>query len=431
MQLNIILKNFLKKINIYFFITNYLSFGLQILIGFSIFILIYYNKGSDELGIFIQSYAIFVILGQISTAGINESILQKISSGSYINKNIFFNGFIATLIFISIFCLLLFFLLPIIVSFFNSNDLDKSIKYFYIAVFFFGLNKIAFSYFISNKKLNYFAFLNLLRPLVLFTILIYNIYINNVLNYGLVFIYTEILIFFFSYLNIINIKKVSSIDFNTRLFIDHYKFGLKVWFNSFLSESFIRIDILIVGLLLSDRDVGVYGIAALFLEGVYQLSIVIRNILNPELSVLYAKNKLREIVQIVRGYSVISFIIITLVSILLLLIYDYILIFIYNPELMEAKNILIILLIGLCFYSFTIPNENFLFQANKPIYQSIYMFIMTLLNISLNYILILSFGLIGAALATSITFVFSILIFNLIVSFSTKLKYGVYIYNIN
>ena len=154
MQLNIILKNFLKKINIYFFITNYLSFGLQILIGFSIFILIYYNKGSDELGIFIQSYAIFVILGQISTAGINESILQKISSGSYINKNIFFNGFIATLIFISIFCLLLFFLLPIIVSFFNSNDLDKSIKYFYIAVFFFGLNKIAFSYFISNKKLN-------------------------------------------------------------------------------------------------------------------------------------------------------------------------------------------------------------------------------------------------------------------------------------
>ena len=84
------------------------------------------------------------------------------------------------------------------------------------------------------------------------------------------------------------------------------------------------------------------------------------------------------------------------------------------------------MLIGLCFYSLIIPIENLLFQANKPTYQSVYMLIMTILNITLNVILILSFGLIGAAIATSITFFFSILLFNLIVIFSTKLKYGIF-----
>jgi len=55
------------------------------------------------------------------------------------------------------------------------------------------------------------------------------------------------------------------------------------------------------------------------------------------------------------------------------------------------------------------------------------MVIMTLLNIILNFTLINNYGLIGAAFATSITFMLSLIIFNMSVILGTELKYGIFL----
>lgn len=421
------IKDKLQVHNLSYFISNYFSFSLQVLLGFLIFTVIYYRKGANELGIFIQSYTFFVLLGQLSVIGINESVLQKISSKNK-EKNIFLNAFISVIFFLILFCIILYNFFPLIVGFFKSEELFYSNSYLYLAIFFFGLNKLAFSYFIANKKLNYFAFLNFLRPFNLSLLIIFNIFYIEAINYSFLFLLAETFLFIISYLIIIKIEKLNELKISFLNIINHYKFGLKVFINSFLNESFIRIDILIVGLLLSDREVGIYGLAALFLEGVYQFAIVIRNIINPEIGYLYSAKNYRAIVKLSKKYSLICLLIIVSISSLVILSFDYLLIFVNEFELSSAKGILIILLFGLSFYALIIPLENLLFQANQPIYQSIYMLLMTTLNIILNIIFIQQYGLIGAAIATSLTYISSIFLFNLVVIIATKLKYGIFFY---
>ena len=57
------------------------------------------------------------------------------------------------------------------------------------------------------------------------------------------------------------------------------------------------------------------------------------------------------------------------------------------------------------------------------------MLLITILNIILNIIFIKQYGLIGAAIGTSITYISSIFLFNLVVIIATKLKYGIFFNN--
>ena len=61
-----------------------------------------------------------------------------------------------------------------------------------------------------------------------------------------------------------------------------------------LIELNTRVDIIMIGIFMSDEKVGIYSFAALFAEGFYQLLIVLQNILNPIMARQFSDFKLDE-----------------------------------------------------------------------------------------------------------------------------------------
>ena len=61
-----------------------------------------------------------------------------------------------------------------------------------------------------------------------------------------------------------------------------------------LIELNTRVDIIMIGIFMSDEKVGIYSFAALFAEGFYQLLIVLQNIMNPIMARQFSNSKLNE-----------------------------------------------------------------------------------------------------------------------------------------
>ena len=420
--------NFLNLNNYIKLFNNFISFGFQVLAGFLMVALIASQLGMEELGVFIQTYTIIVIIGQLSIFGLNDSILKKLSTlKKDTEEKIILNGLIASLINGIIFSLIIFFFGKIIYSYFDSDLLIKSNKYIFLTIFFLVINKSLYSILLGKRFFNFFAIVNFLKPVFIILILLLFIILDFNKVYSLIFLIAEILILFIIliYFDIVRYFKASYVKLN--YILEHYNFAFKVFPNGFLSESFIRLDLIMIGLLLEDKFVGIYSLAALFIEGIYQISIVIRNIINPEIGKLYMKNNLQDLIKLIRYSAILSITLTLAVSIFTYIIFSYLLFFVDEDILIQSKYLLMFLLIGIFFYSIIVPSENLLFLSNHPAAQSTYMILLTLLNIIINYFMILKLGLIGAAIGTGIVYFSSILFFNIFIIIFTDLKKGVFL----
>lgn len=420
--------NYLKKFNINL-IVNYFAISGQILFGFFIFLVIIIFKDTSYLGVFAQLYSIFVIYGLFASLGINEAIISKLSLEGKTDKRkkIISSSLIIGLINSIIFTLILYFSSDLINLFFKSLEITKNIGFLSYATFFFIINKIFYSILNALKKFYFFSFLHFIRPVLIFLALIILIFLKiDSSSIALVFLFSEFVIFIINIFYIINILKISIFTFKIKEIISLYNFGYKVFLNSLFSESFIRIDVLMLGYFLNDNLVGVYAFASLFFEGVYQFSIVIRNVLNPDLGKLYFKKNLQKLISIIRYSSFISFGIILFLSIMIVLLFPLLSIIIDKTLITESYPLLKILFLSIIIYSIIVPQENILIQIKKPLLQSFYMTLIIFLNILFNYNLIQIYGLLGAAFSTLLSFIFAIVIFNLILIFFTNLKRGLF-----
>ena len=102
-----------------------------------------------------------------------------------------------------------------------------------------------------------------------------------------------------------------------------------------------------------------------------------------------------------------SFLITSLGVLIVIIIYPFLDPFFPNGIINKSYLVLIILCGGLLIYSFLIPLDFIFIQAGSPGIQSIFMSLNIIINIILNSIFIPILGLYGAALATSISLIFS------------------------
>ena len=94
-----------------------------------------------------------------------------------------------------------------------------------------------------------------------------------------------------------------------------------------------KVDLLMVGLFLSDSKVGIYSLASLFAEGFLEFVIVIQNSLNPKISHLISKKDFNYLVIFLKKIKKSSYIIITTLGFLSIFMYPLFLqIFINKQE---------------------------------------------------------------------------------------------------
>lgn len=396
---------------------NYVSFGIQAAAGCAINAIILLWLGTGSLGVFNQIYAIFVTCGQISVLGLHDSALKHASEFS--DRSDEFQLLSIAALAVSVLAgfvgaVLLALSSGVIGHVFQSPDVGRGVLLVAPGLFLFTINKVLMAILNGQRRMVAFALGQSIRAVAVF-MACYFIVVQKrePYEFGACFTIAEVILFLPLFL-ILRPVKLRLPKFSDMRFwmVRHIRFGSLALVHGFLSEAYIRIDIIMLGIFLSDRLVGVYSFASMFLEGVYQVPIVIRNITNPILVKLLIAQDRQAFVNYTRRTAFLSLVATLITSTGVLLIYPY-LSFIAPQEVIGSSYIILLtLLAGLLVFSICIPFDYIFLQAGRPGIQSIYMTINILVNVLLNFLFIPHWGLYGAGIATALAFIISGILLN-------------------
>lgn len=378
----------------------------------------------EVLGEFNKTYAFFIIFSHFFLFSINENLVRNITIlKKQDEKEYYSNIFLITCFAVLIQILMFIFLKKFFYNYIYKYNLEKIIDTIQIAIPLFIINKIFFSFLNGKKKFFLYFILGSMRPFLILVICII-LYEQNLINkhIGYSFIITEILLILINFLYLKKFFKNISIKYNYKKIIKIINFCILSWPHSFLSYSFLRIDILCISFFFNNYLIGIYSFAAMFIEGLYQLCTVARDRANPEIAERIYNKKFKIKYFKKNIYTNIFLVFISFISIKFIVLN---LLAKASPENLESIKqidvIFSILCFGLFFYSGLIVFENIFIMANKPKLQSYFIIFANILNIILTIIFINLFGMLGAAYATSFTFVMLTIILNL---YARKIQYN-------
>lgn len=188
----------------------------------------------------------------------------------------------------------------------------------------------------------------------------------------------------------------------------HVVYGVKSVLSAMMLELNARIDIWILGAYLDDAAVGIYSLAAILAEGVFQLMVVLQNNFNPLIARLIAageKSELEHMVRRARRWIVPSMLGIGLLA---TVVYPWTVpLFTERPEFAASSASFAILVAGIALASGWLPFSQTLLMAGKPGWHTLYMTLVVVTNVLFNVLLIPHLGINGAAVGTAIAFIAS------------------------
>jgi O-antigen/teichoic acid export membrane protein len=164
-------------------------------------------------------------------------------------------------------------------------------------------------------------------------------------------------------------------------------------------------DSIIIGIFRSEFDVGVYNVAIKLAMVSSIVLTAVNSIVAPKLSSSFNNNKTLEFKKIVKDSTKIIFFS-AFPIILFLFLFPEFLLSIFGEDFIIGKNALLILLVGQS-VSVMSGSVGFILQmtGKEKIFQNI-LFLALLVNIGLNILLIPTYGILGAAIASTISIVF-------------------------
>ncbi len=164
-------------------------------------------------------------------------------------------------------------------------------------------------------------------------------------------------------------------------------------------------DVLILGIFTNDSNIGIYNISYKIAMLTSLSLFAVNSIAAPKISELYHSNKMEEFKQTISLSSKITFFSSLPLVIIFLVFSEYILIF-FGNEYINGKWVLIILSLGQFINCIAGPAGYILQMTGKEkIFKNIIIF-SVFINVSLNFILVPFYGILGASLSS----LFSLLI---------------------
>jgi O-antigen/teichoic acid export membrane protein len=224
-------------------------------------------------------------------------------------------------------------------------------------------------------------------------------------------------------LSIIFIKEGIKPKINTKLFKEMFSKGLVYSLSLFLIVANYKVDIFILTQLSTNTQVGLYTVVNQIGESLWQLPGAIVVVL---MSSSANRNSCSDNVSFYNKVLIssrLTFYVTLLSSIVLALIAPIAIPLLFGHDFEESALILLYLLPGLVFMVyFKVINSDYAGDG-KPHIALYVMIPVTLLNIALNFILIPENGAIGAAVASSISYILASLIFMCYYSRSNKFSF--------
>ena len=174
---------------------------------------------------------------------------------------------------------------------------------------------------------------------------------------------------------------------------------------------YAKIDRLMIMEMIDEYNVGIYSAAYALYEAPLFISLMVAKSLYPLIVKYYHENKdkLYDLYLEFSSYMTLSA---YLIVIFVYLFYEYLISFTYGVKYNESGEVLLFLSLGLILMFNAFLRSNYITASGKQkiiLYTSIFS---AIINIFLNYIFINEFGVLGAAYATVLTQILSLLILN-------------------
>jgi O-antigen/teichoic acid export membrane protein len=369
-------------------------------------VLISKKFGPDGIGMFGLITLLPLLLANFFTFGIQSSYIYYFNTSlisEYILKKCVFN----LVVFFTIIGAVL---LTVILSY--SEYLFPDVSYYNLVIGsfcfpFILLNYLVVGFLQAKKKFSDLNYCQLFQPFMFFTFALLT-YINS-LHFSILF-ELYLLSWFLTFIfQMYYIYKYKFIEFG---YVDYHnmKIILKYGINSHLSNvvTFLnyKADIYIISLFLSPSAVGVYLISTQISERFWLVSNSISTVLFPTLS---HSNKIesRNITKIVFSISLILTSLIVLLSLIPLF---YLIPILFGEEFKDSYYLLLFLFPGIISIACSRVISNYIASIGKPELNFYNSLIVLILNIIFNVIFINLFGLVGAALATSLTYMINLIL---------------------
>ncbi len=388
---------------------NYGAFAVMAGTGVVLNFFIAAHFGIAALGVFNQIYAVYVVTAQFAVMGFHDSAQKHVSELDHAPERL---GVVsaAALALAAVFGLIsatgVYLLSDLIAVAADSAPVGQGVALAAPGLFFFAVNKVLMGVLNGARRMKPFAAAQTLRAAVILSSCLAIAWMEQPPHVlGLSFTLAEVVLLPFL---IFLVRPRLRHFFAEARFRDwlkvHFGFGSKALINGFLAESYIRIDVLMLGVFVSDRDVGIYSFAALFIEGLFQVPVVFRTLANPELARLLKAGDKPATGRFCRRVALMSLGMFLAAAAVVLVVYPHLEPWFPDGLVTLSHPILMILIAGLGVYSVMIPMDYIILQGGMPGRQSALMSFNVLVNGVLNLALIPFFGLYGACTATAISF---------------------------
>ncbi len=429
------MENSLKKITKGAAIT-FLGMAIGRTLGYTTRILMARFFGADAYGLFTLAAAILGIATTISLLGIPTGLSRFISfySGKDDKKRI--KGVIksATKITVPISIIsgiiIYFFASDISIYFFNEPKLIPFLKLFALIIPFSSMFTLIIECFRGFQNMKYKAIIeDVFKPTLTLTLLIvlffmgYEIF-GAAIAYSVGYIVSSVLgLYLLAKLFPIFRSKIRGISVTKKLFL----FSWPLIITTYLWMIITWTDIIMLGVYKTTQEVGLYS-AALTLVGIIPMvEHTFIFIFMPVISELYAKGRKEDIISMHK--SVIKWVFMINLSLFLIMIVlsDNILGILFGQEFIIASTTLVILVFGFFLSTIASLTGSGLIIIEKTKLIMVVVLIGSVINFIINLFLIPFFGTVGAAMATSISFI----VMAIIRMFFTKKYLGFEFFNIN
>lgn len=378
-------------------------------IGFLISVIIARSLGPDEQG----KYALFILIPTIiynlGNMGAGSSVIYLMNHDidkkfSYlkISLNITYILALINMVVGIIFTYLYFYI----------SQIEYDTKTFIMVIGLIPLlflNNMYLSIYQSLKMFDKFSLYSIIPKilqLIILTIIIF--FADNTIEYTILSLFiSNFVILLFSYNEINSIlKKNTSSDYkvSTKEFLSY---GLKTHLANTITFINYRVDQFLLGIFTSSYSVGIYNIAIIILEKVWSLTNPIITVLFPEMSSMKDSNKRIEMTTKLTRIIMIFNIFVGLTMIIFMKPFIY---FTFGKSYEDTVYITNIMIIGILLMSIDKILSNDFSSTGRPDINMKITNITFLVNLILGLIFIPIFGIFGAAISTTISYVVTFLL---------------------
>ncbi|MEZ5690636.1 MAG: oligosaccharide flippase family protein [Rickettsiales bacterium] len=397
---------------------TFVSFFILAASGILMNVMIVLFRDSAALGIFNLSYSIYLIGSQLAVIGIHNSVMRYSAyhkEDALERGNMLSSAAILTLIFGFAFGLGVYLATPLFENIFGSAESARAIGYSGFGLMLFPLNKVLISYINGLRHMRALAILQTIRYItVLLGVAIISVSDIDFTYATFSFFAAEILTTILSLVYMAKSGLLQNMRLSRKWIKEHMVFGGKGALGSIFLDMNTRIDVLLIGMFLSDSAVGIYSFAAMLVDGLQHILSMLRVNFNPVLVATIRDKNWREAKKLLYYSKIYVFFGVILLSFMVIpAFYVFISYFVADKSLLEGWKILAILFFTYIIISGFTPFDNLLLASGFPIHQTIQNMSIAIVNIILGLILIPALGITGAAASTAISYLVgtSIMIF--------------------